>query len=162
MLTIQWQRTSSLQLQKDLSKRVTTLLFTHVRYTEINAVAVKFVLPYSPGEPASCQTVGVGRRSPKEGECPPATGEGPTSSHPPQDNNRVSLMVLIYDYSHIVCECVKTSHWWCSGWNGFGLIEHWLRAGYRPLKRKMLAMGRWIHPHGEPVESIWVSKHLCS
>ena len=41
------------------------------------------------GEPASSQTVGVGPRSSEE--CAPATGEGPTSSHSPQDNDRVSL-----------------------------------------------------------------------
>ena len=53
-----------------------------------------FALPYSPGEPAYMYTrsVGVGPQlSSSEGECPPATGEGPTSSRPPQDNDRVSL-----------------------------------------------------------------------
>ena len=53
---------------------------------------LKFALPYSPGEPAYTGSVGVGPQlSSEEGECPPATGEGPTSSHPPQDNDRVSL-----------------------------------------------------------------------
>ena len=52
-------------------------------------VHIYHLFPHSSGESASSQTVGVGPRSSEE--CAPATGEGPTSSHSPQDNDRVSL-----------------------------------------------------------------------
>ena len=48
----------------------------------------RFLCPHSSGEAVCGLSVDVNLQTE---ECPPATGEDPTSSHPPQDNDRVSL-----------------------------------------------------------------------
>ena len=67
--------------------------YIQYKTTEIAQITkyITRVIIYSPnnsGETTCNQSVDVQASSEK---CRPATGEGPTSSHPPQDNDSVSL-----------------------------------------------------------------------